>query len=69
MSYGEIKEKGYCLSAGQFFEIKFNHIDITEEEFKSRMSAFEKDLKSMFASADSANEKIIKTISSLKFSK
>lgn len=68
-SYGEIKEKGYCLSAGQFFEIKFNHIDITEEEFKSRMSAFEKDLKSMFASADSANEKIIKTISSLKFSK
>ena len=68
-SYGEIKEKGYCLSAGQFFEIKFNHIDITEEEFKRRMSAFEKDLKSMFASADSANEKIIKTISSLKFSK
>ena len=68
-SYGEIKEKGYCLSAGQFFEIKFNHIDITEEEFKSRMSAFEKDLKSMFESADSANEKILKTISSLRFSK
>ena len=68
-SYGEIKEKGYCLSAGQFFEIKFNHIDITEEEFKSRMSAFEKDLKSMFVSANSANEKILKTISSLKFSK
>ena len=68
-SYGEIKEKGYCLSAGQFFEIKFNHIDITEEEFKSRMSAFEKDLKSMFVSANSANEKILKTISSLRFSK
>ena len=31
VSYDEIKEKGYSLSAGQYFDIKIDYVDITEE--------------------------------------
>ena len=37
VSYDEIKEKGYSLSAGQYFDIKIDYVDITEEEFNNRM--------------------------------
>ena len=32
----EIKEKGYSLSAGQYFDIKIDYVDITEEEFNAK---------------------------------
>ena len=32
VTYDEIKEKGYSLSAGQYFDIKIDYVDITEEE-------------------------------------
>ena len=31
VTYDEIKEKGYVLSAGQYFDIKIEYVDITEE--------------------------------------
>lgn len=37
VTYDEIKEKGYSLSAGQYFDIKI-YVDITEEELNQRMS-------------------------------
>jgi len=35
VTYDEIREKGYSLSAGLYFDIKIDYIDITEEEFQS----------------------------------
>ena len=35
VSYDEIKDKNYSFAAGQYFEIKIPHVDITEEEFRS----------------------------------
>lgn len=42
--HSDIAEKGYSLSAGQYFDVKIEHVDITEEEFKSRLAAFTADL-------------------------
>lgn len=39
VSYDEIKEKNYSFAAGQYFEIKIPHVDITEEEFKQRIDS------------------------------
>ncbi|MDZ7848663.1 MAG: class I SAM-dependent DNA methyltransferase [Owenweeksia sp.] len=33
--YEELKAKNYSLSAGQYFEVKIEYVDITEEEFKN----------------------------------
>ena len=34
VSFDEIKEKNYSFSAGQYFEIKIEYVEMTEEEFK-----------------------------------
>ena len=36
--YEEIAEKGYGISAGLYFDVKIEHVDITPEEFKRRVS-------------------------------
>ena len=39
VDYEEIKEKGYSLSAGQYFDVKIEYIDITKEEFEEKMTS------------------------------
>ena len=48
VSYDEIKEKGYSLSAGQYFDIKIDYVDITEEEFNNRMANYKQTLSEQF---------------------
>lgn len=48
VSYEQIKEKNYSLSAGQYFEIKLTHIEITREEFENRIKEFDKSLLNLF---------------------
>ena len=39
VSYKEIEEKNYSFSAGQYFKIKIEHYDITQEEFVKRIDS------------------------------
>jgi type I restriction enzyme M protein len=48
VSYEEIKAKNYSLSAGQYFEVKIGHIDITEEEFAQTVAAKKQTLQELF---------------------
>ena len=65
--YDEIKEKGYGLSAGQYFDIKIEYVDITEEEFNTQMKTDMEELKSMFAESHKLEDEIQKQLTSLKF--
>lgn len=67
VSYDEIKEKGYSLSAGQYFDIKIDYVDITEEEFNQRMADYQKTLSEQFAESRHLEEEIMKQLSTLKF--
>ena len=69
VSYEEIKEKGYSLSAGQYFNIKIEYVDITEEEFNARMSAFRQTLTQQFAESHRLEEEIMRQLDNLKFNK
>ena len=69
VSYDEIKEKGYSLSAGQYFDIKIDYVDITEEEFNQRMADYQKTLSEQFAESHRLEEEIMTQIKSLKFNK
>lgn len=42
-------EKNYSFSAGQYFEVKIEHIDITAEEFQSKMDDYKARLNERFA--------------------
>lgn len=67
VSYDEIIEKGYSLSAGQYFDIKIDYVDITEEEFNSRMAEYKKTLSEQFAESHRLEEEIIKQLDALRF--
>lgn len=45
----EIEAKNYSFSAGQYFEVKIEHVDITPEEFATKMKTFESNLANLFA--------------------
>lgn len=67
VTYDEIKEKGYSLSAGQYFDIKIDYVDITEEEFNARMSNFRQTLSEQFEESHKLEKEIMRQLDSLKF--
>lgn len=69
VSYDEIKEKGYYLSAGQYFDIKIDYVDITAEEFNTRMTEYKNKLTELFDESHRLEGEIMKQFDNLKFSK
>lgn len=67
VTYDEIKEKGYSLSAGQYFDIKIDYVDITEDEFNARMANYKTELTQKFAESRRLEEEIMKQLDSLRF--
>ena len=66
-SFEEITEKGYSFSAGQYFDIKIDYVDITEEEFNKRMTGYKAELKAQFEESHRLEAEIMKQLDSLKF--
>jgi type I restriction enzyme M protein len=67
VTFDDIKQKKYSLSAGQYFDIKIEYVDITEEEFNSRMEEHKKKLKEMFEESHGLEKEIMEQIGKLKF--
>lgn len=66
VSYDELMEKGCSLSAGQYFDIKIEYIDITAEEFASRINGYKQTLASQFAESRQLEDEIMNQLASLK---
>lgn len=66
-SFEEIAEKGYSFSAGQYFDIKIDYVDITEEEFNRRMTDYKTKLTAQFEESHRLEAEIMKQLDSLKF--
>lgn len=62
VTYDEIKEKGYSLSAGQYFDIKIDYVDITEEEFNARMDEYKRTLAEQFAESRRLEAEIMRQL-------
>ncbi len=67
VTYEEIAKKGYSISAGQYFDIKIDYVDITEEEFNQRMNNYKQTLTEQFAESHRLEEEIMAQLDSLKF--
>lgn len=66
VTYDEIKEKGYSLSAGQYFDIKIDYVDITEEEFTARMDSYRQKLTEQFAESHRLEAEIMTQLNALR---
>ena len=66
-TFDEIKEKGYSFSAGQYFDIKIDYVDITEDEFNRRMNNFKTTLRQQFSESHRLEEEILKQLDCIGF--
>ena len=66
-TFEEVKAKKYSLSAGQYFDIKIEYVDITEEEFNKRMATHQQNLQEMFSESHELEKEIMSQLQKLKF--
>ena len=67
VSYDEIKAKNYSLSAGQYFEVKIDYMDISADEFSQKMAGFSADLDKLFLESAELEKEIKEKLQTLKF--
>ena len=67
VSFEDITKKKYSFSAGQYFDIKIEYVDITEEEFNSRMANYQQNLQKMFEESHDLEKDIMEQLGKLKF--
>ena len=67
VSYDDIAAKNYSLSAGQYFEVKIDYVDITPEEFQTKLNGFEENLKSLFAESKELEKEIEGNLKELRY--
>lgn len=65
----EIKNKNYSLSAGQYFEVKIEYVDITADQFDEKMKGFEENLNKLFAESSLLENEIKNNMKKLKYIK
>ena len=67
VSYEDITAKNYSLSAGQYFDVKIEYVDITQEEFKAKMQGFTNNLDSLFSQSRELEAEIKEQLAGLKY--
>ena len=62
VTYDEIKEKKYSLAAGQYFDVKIEYVELSQDEFNARMSAYAEKLQEYFAEGDKLKTEIMEQL-------
>lgn len=64
--FDSIKEKNYSFSAGQYFEVKIEYVEITAEEFEAKMEEYKKSLSERFQKVHELEVSILEQIGGLR---
>lgn len=67
VSAEEIIAKNYSFSAGQYFEVKIEYVDITAQEFAEKMKNYTDTLDSLFAESHRLENEIKKQLGGLRY--
>ena len=67
VTYEQIQEKNYSLSAGQYFEVKIEYVELTPEEFEEKMIQYKNNLKQYFDESKTLEDEIFKSLEDLKY--
>lgn len=67
VSYENITKKNYSLSAGQYFEVKIDYVDISTLEFEKRIMTISSKLDSLFNESQRLDVEIKKSLMELKY--
>ncbi|WP_421265619.1 HsdM family class I SAM-dependent methyltransferase [Aeromonas veronii] len=67
VSYDDIKAKNYSLSAGQYFDVKIEYVDITPAQFAEKMQEFTSNLDILLNKSHELETEIKKLLAGLKY--
>lgn len=67
VSYEDIKAKNYSLSAGQYFDVKIEYVDITPMQFAEKMQGVASNLDSLFNKSRELETEIKNQLVGLKY--
>ena len=67
VSFEEIKEKNYSFSAGQYFDVKIEYQEITQEEFNNSIKEYKSKLEQLEKESNNLFSDIIKSLEELKY--
>lgn len=65
INYDDLEKKNYSFSAGQYFDVKLESIDITKDEFNKKVKLINDNLHEMFKESKRLEDEINKNISNL----
>lgn len=63
----QIKEKKYSFSAGQYFEVKIEYVNLTPAEFAEKMQGFQARLQAMFEEGHRLEQEIKEQLGRVKY--
>lgn len=66
VSYDQIKEKNYSFSAGQYFDVKIEYVDITQEEYGKMIDDFNTDFAKYVEETTQFQKEISEVLRELK---
>lgn len=66
VEYSEIVQKNYSFSAGQYFDVKIEHVDISPDEFEKKMQGFTENLEHLFQQSNILTEEIKQKLKMLR---
>ncbi len=67
VTYDEIKEKKCSLSAGQYFDVKIEYVELSQDEFNARMLMYTTKLQEYFAEGDKLQTEILEQLKKVKY--
>lgn len=67
VSYDQIKEKNYIFSAGQYFDVKIEYVDLTPAGFTTKMDECKTNLDALFEESKVLEKEIKKQLGRLKY--
>ena len=67
VTYEEIRQKKLSFSAGQYFDVKIEYVDLTPEEFAEKMHGFTTRLDELFAESHRLEEEIKQQLERVKY--
>ena len=66
VSYEDLAKKNCSFSAGQYFEVKIEYVELTPEQFKEKMDGFKSNLDSFFEEGHKFEDEIKNQLNKLK---
>jgi type I restriction enzyme M protein len=69
VSYDDIAAKNYSLSAGQYFDVKIEYVDLTPVQFAAKMQGFSDNLDRLFKESAELEQEIKKQLAGVMYEK